>query len=207
MATFILLTNHQPPVKLVFATHNPHKLAEVQQLLPNTIQLLSLNDIGHTTEILETGKTLEENAKLKADFVTQTYNLNCFSDDSGLLVEALNGNPGVYSARYAGLHKSDTDNLAKVLAEMQGTTHRNAHFKTVIHLNINNQAYIFQGSIQGTLTHEPQGNQGFGYDPIFKPLGYDKTFAQLTAATKNAISHRAKAVQQLLHFLKNNLPF
>lgn len=190
-------------MKLVFATHNDHKLKEVQQLLPDSIELLSLHDIGCFDEIPETGATLEENAKIKADFVTQTYGFNCFSDDTGLLIDALDGRPGVFSARYAGEGKNAQDNMVKVLKEMKDQTDRNAHFKTVIHLNWNGEPYVFEGIVEGEITHTQYGEGGFGYDPIFKPLGYDSTFGELPPETKNVISHRGKAVQKLVAFLKN----
>ncbi|RIV42076.1 non-canonical purine NTP diphosphatase [Flagellimonas pelagia] len=190
-------------MKLVFATHNDHKLKEVRQLLPDSIELLSLHDIGCFDEIPETGATLEENAKIKADFVTQTYGFNCFSDDTGLLIDALDGRPGVFSARYAGEGKNTQDNMIKVLKELEGKTDRNAHFKTVIHLNWNGEPYVFEGIVEGEITHTQYGEGGFGYDPIFKPLGYERTFGELPSETKNVISHRGKAVQKLVTFLKN----
>ncbi|WP_375324751.1 non-canonical purine NTP diphosphatase [Flagellimonas sp. GZD32] len=191
-------------MKLVFATHNDHKLKEVQQLLPSSIQLLSLKDIECFDEIPETGETLEENAKIKADYVTQTYGLNCFSDDTGLLVDALDGAPGVYSARYAGKHKNAKHNMQKLLSELEGKSNRNAHFKTVVHLNLNGESYAFEGIVQGIITKNEQGMGGFGYDPIFKPNGYENTFGELPAETKNTISHRGRAIQKLVDFLKNN---
>ena len=190
-------------MKLVFATHNNHKLKEVQQLLPDSIELLSLNDIGCTDEIPETGQTLEENAKIKADFVTQNYGYDCFSDDTGLLVDALDGRPGVYSARYAGEQKSAKDNMVKLLSELHGKTNRKAYFKTVIHLNQAGDSFIFEGRVDGVITEVEQGTAGFGYDPIFKPDGYNQTFGELSAETKNSISHRGRAIQKLVHFLKN----
>ncbi|MFC4219922.1 non-canonical purine NTP diphosphatase [Flagellimonas marina] len=190
-------------MKLVFATHNDHKLKEVQQLLPESIELLSLKDIQCFDEIPETGETLEENAKIKADFVTQTYGLDCFSDDTGLLVNALDGAPGVYSARYAGEQKNAQDNMGKLLLELNGKENRNAHFKTVIHLNLEGQSHTFDGIVKGTITHKEQGSGGFGYDPIFQPNGYNKTFGELPPKTKNAISHRGRAIQKLVNFLKN----
>lgn len=190
-------------MKLVFATHNLHKLKEVRSLLPKFVDLLSLQDLNCVEDIPETGKTLEANARLKANFVTKTYGLDCFSDDTGLLVEALNGEPGVYSARYAGAHKNDQDNLYKVLAAMRGKTHRAAFFKTVIHLNLKGQEYSFTGIVHGSITQKAIGTEGFGYDPIFQPAGYNKTFGELPASTKNTISHRAKALTKLADFLKH----
>ncbi len=190
-------------MKLVFATHSENKLKEVQQLLPESIELLSLKDIGCFDEISETGETLEENAKIKADFVTQTYGLDCFSDDTGLLVDALNGNPGVYSARYAGEQKNAADNMAKLLSELKDNENRSAHFKTVIHLNLQGECYQFDGIVEGVITHKEHGSGGFGYDPIFKPNGYDNTFGELPPDTKNAMSHRGRAIQKLVNFLKN----
>ncbi|GLU44444.1 non-canonical purine NTP diphosphatase [Allomuricauda sp. NBRC 101325] len=189
-------------MKLVFATHNDHKLKEVQQLLPASIQLLSLKDIECFDEIPETGDTLEENAKIKADYVTHTYGLNCFSDDTGLLVDALHGAPGVFSARYAGDQKNAKDNMQKLLSELEGRNNRNAHFKTMVHLNLNGESYAFEGIVEGIITKEEQGNGGFGYDPIFRPNGYEKTFGELPSETKNAISHRGRAIEKLVDFLK-----
>lgn len=191
-------------MKLVFATHNDHKLREVQQLLPESIELLSLKDIGCFDEIPETGQTLEDNAKIKADFVTQTYGFDCFSDDTGLLVDALDGRPGVYSARYAGEQKSARDNMAKLLSELKEKDNRNAHFKTVIHLNLQQQSVVFEGIVEGSITEKEHGTGGFGYDPIFRPNGHEKTFGELPAETKNAISHRGRAIHELVDFLKNN---
>ena len=191
-------------MKLVFATHNDHKLKEVQQLLLENIQLLSLKDIECFDEIPETGDTLEENAKIKADYVTQTYGMDCFSDDTGLLVDALDGAPGVYSARYAGEQKNAKKNMAKLISELKGANNRSAHFKTVVHLNLNGESYNFEGVVDGEITINAHGDGGFGYDPIFKPNGYDKTFGELPPETKNAISHRGRAIQKLVAFLKKN---
>ncbi|WP_422348272.1 non-canonical purine NTP diphosphatase [Flagellimonas sp.] len=192
-------------MKLVFATHNAHKLREVQQLLPSEIELLSLDDIGCSEEIPETGKTLEANAKLKADFVTKKYGLSCFSDDTGLLIDALDGAPGVYSARYAGPQKNAKDNMAKVLSELAGNDQRTAHFKTVVHLNFNGESFVFDGIVNGSIVQAAQGTHGFGYDPIFRPYGYDTTFGELSDATKNSISHRGKAIRKLASFFKNRV--
>nr|WP_299340767.1 non-canonical purine NTP diphosphatase [Allomuricauda sp.] len=187
---------------LVFATHNQNKLEEVRAILPKTITLRSLDDIGCHEEIPETGETLAENAKIKADYVTQTYGLDCFSDDTGLLIDALNGAPGVYSARYAGNQKNAQDNMAKVLSELENVDERTARFKTVIHLNIKGQSYLFEGTVEGLITKVQEGLGGFGYDPIFKPFGFDKTFGELPASVKNSISHRGKAIHELAEFLK-----
>ena len=196
------LTQNPFILKLVFATHNDHKLKEVQQLLPEHIELLSLKDINCLEEIPETGDTLEENAKIKADYVTQTFGLDCFSDDTGLLVDALNGAPGVYSARYAGGQKSASDNMEKLLSELKSATDRSAHFKTVVNLNLNGESYTFEGIVEGQITTEIHGEGGFGYDPIFMPNGYDNTFGELPSAVKNAISHRGRAIEKLVEFLK-----
>nr|WP_299068992.1 non-canonical purine NTP diphosphatase [uncultured Allomuricauda sp.] len=190
-------------MKIVFATHNQNKLKEVLELLPSTIRLLSLNDIGCFDEIPETGKTLEENAKIKADYVTEKYGFDCFSDDTGLLIDALKGAPGVYSARYAGEQKNAKDNMAKVLLELNGNPNRKAHFKTVIHLNLKKESYSFRGIVHGHITEKEFGLGGFGYDPIFKPEGHTKTFGELSSETKNAISHRGLAIQKLVAFFKN----
>ncbi|KQC28825.1 non-canonical purine NTP diphosphatase [Flagellimonas eckloniae] len=190
-------------MKIVFATHNQNKLKEVLELLPSEIQLLSLNDIGCFDEIAETGKTLEENAKIKADYVTKKYGFDCFSDDTGLLIDALNNAPGVYSARYAGEQKNAKDNMSKVLLELNVNSNRKAHFKTVIHLNLKNESYSFEGIVHGNITEKEFGLGGFGYDPIFKPEGHTKTFGELSSETKNAISHRGIAIQKLVAFFKN----
>ena len=188
-------------MQLVFATHNRNKFNEVKALMPSHIELLSLTDINCFDEIPETSETLEGNAQLKADFVTEKYKLNCFSDDTGLLVEALNGAPGVYSARYAGKQKSSIDNMNKLLAELDGNTNRQAKFKTVIALNIEGKSLLFKGEAQGEITLEKSGAAGFGYDPIFKPLDYDQTFSELSMEVKNEISHRGKAIQELINHL------
>lgn len=154
-------------------------------------------------EIPETGETLEENAKIKADYVTQTYGFNCFSDDTGLLIDALNGEPGVYSARYAGLGKDANANMDKVLSKLQNENDRNGHFKTVIHLNLNDESFVFSGIVEGSILKEKKGQSGFGYDPIFQPQGYSKSFGEMTATEKNSVSHRARAMQKLVSFFKN----
>ena len=189
-------------MQLVFATNNPNKLKEVGKLLPKEITLLSLKDIGCTEDIPETAPDLEGNAILKANFVTERYGYPCFADDTGLLVDALNGAPGVYSARYAGDLRDPEDNMDKVLKELGNRTDRTARFITVIALNINQGQYLFQGIAEGEITTDRRGREGFGYYPIFIPKGYDKTFAELPLAVKNQISHRAKAIQELLAFFK-----
>lgn len=172
--------------------------------MPGTIQLLSLDDMSVNDEIPETADTLEGNAMLKAQYVFDRFDLSCFADDSGLEVASLNNAPGVYSARYAGEQKNDSDNIEKLLHAMQGVQNRAARFRTVIALIINGEKHLFSGEIPGAITHGKQGANGFGYDPVFIPDGYDKSFAQMTAAEKNAISHRAIATQKLLAFLKTN---
>jgi XTP/dITP diphosphohydrolase len=190
-------------MKLVFATHNEHKFKEVLSLIPSTITLLSLPMIGCDEDIQETGSTLEENALLKANYVANTYGYSCFADDTGLLVEALNGAPGVYSARYAGKHGDAQANMDKLLQQLLGINNRNARFETVIALNIQDSKHQFVGSVQGSIICEKKGINGFGYDPIFKPDGYDQTFAQLPLTVKNKIGHRGKAIQKLISFLKS----
>jgi len=190
-------------MKLVFATNNKNKIQEVQQLLPSTIEIISLESIGCSEEIPETAATIEENAIMKANYVTQKYGYDCFADDTGLEVEALNGEPGVYSARYAGEQRNSDDNMAKLLEALSQKTNRKAQFKTVIALNLKGKQHLFTGIAQGEITLEKTGNQGFGYDPIFKPEGYEATFAQLSIEEKGTISHRGKATKQLIAFLKN----
>lgn len=189
-------------MKLVFASTNKNKIKEIQLLLPTEIQLLSLNDIGCIKEIPETADTIEGNAILKADYVTQNYGYNCFADDTGLEVEALNGEPGVYSARYAGEQKNANENMDKLLANLKDKSNRNAQFKTVIALNIDGKQELFTGIIKGKISIEKIGTNGFGYDPIFIAEGYDKTFAELTISDKSNISHRGLAVKQLIDFMK-----
>ncbi|PHQ61671.1 MAG: non-canonical purine NTP pyrophosphatase [Maribacter sp.] len=190
-------------MELVFATHNSNKLKEVQLLLPRQISLLSLKDIGCHEEIPETGATLEENARIKANYVTDNYGLPCFADDTGLLVDALNGAPGVHSARYAGEQKNSEDNMDKLLSELKNIKDRSAKFTTIITLNLKTERKIFEGTVKGTIIHQKKGNKGFGYDPIFKPADYNTTFAELPLAIKNKISHRGKAIQQLVQYLKS----
>lgn len=193
-------------MELVFATHNQHKVNEVQLLLPKNIKILSLTDIGCIVDIPETATTLEGNALLKASFVTENYGYTCFADDTGLLVDSLNGAPGVYSARYAGEQKNTEDNIEKLLNELKDKTNRKAYFKTCIALHLEKEQLLFTGVAKGKITKERHGYQGFGYDPIFKPNGFTETFAEMPIAVKNEISHRAKAVHQLITYLKQHSP-
>ncbi|AUS07149.1 non-canonical purine NTP diphosphatase [Pseudotamlana carrageenivorans] len=188
-------------MKLVFATNNINKIKEVQALIPNHITLLSLADIGCTEDIPETQNTIEGNAIQKANYIKDNYGYNCFADDTGLEVEALNGAPGVYSARYAGEQKDAQDNMDKLLNELDDNSNRNAQFKTVIALHLNDTLQSFTGLCKGEITKDKIGNQGFGYDPIFKPEGYTETFAQMPLSLKNSIGHRGKAVSLLVAFL------
>lgn len=189
-------------MQLVFATHNFNKIKEVQTLIPAHIQLLSLKDIGCFEDLPETQNTIEANAIQKAEYIQHHYGVNCFADDTGLEVDALNGQPGVYSARYAGPQRNADDNMIKLLSELADKTNRSAQFKTVIALYINNEIHRFTGICKGEITTAKQGNQGFGYDPIFKADGYDQTFAEISVEEKNRIGHRGKAVQELIEFLK-----
>lgn len=186
---------------LVFATHNENKLKEVRLLLPKDIRLISLEEIGCHEEIPETETTLKANAQLKADYITQHYGISCFADDTGLIIDALNGAPGVHSARFAGEEKDSKKNIEKVLFQLKNTTSRTARFKTTIALNLNKERILFEGAVEGTITMEKKGAEGFGYDPIFIPIGYDQTFAQLPIQIKNEISHRGKALQKLIAYL------
>jgi XTP/dITP diphosphohydrolase len=190
-------------MKLVFASNNKNKIKEFQQQLPATIEIVSLEDIGCNEEILETADTIEGNSVLKANYVTEKYGYNCFADDTGLEVEALNGAPGVFSARYAGEQRSADDNMDKLLQALSNQPNRNAQFKTVVTLNLNGKQHLFTGIASGEITLSKVGKEGFGYDPIFQPEGYQQTFAELSSELKNQISHRGKATQQLISFLKN----
>lgn len=188
-------------MKLVFATHNKGKLLEVNSLIPGTIELLSLDDLQLHEEIPETGDTMEANALIKARYVFEKHNLNGFADDSGLEVDALDGAPGVYSARYAGEEKNNEANIALLLRNLEGVENRGAQFRTVIALIIDGKEHLFEGIVRGHIIREKRGNGGFGYDPVFVPEGYDKTFAELGLEIKNRLSHRAKAMQKLTEFL------
>jgi XTP/dITP diphosphohydrolase len=186
---------------LVFATNNKHKLEEIRHVASPHIHLLSLSDLGFTGDIPEEEDTIEGNAAQKAWFIYDRYGINCFADDTGLEIDALHGEPGVYSARYAGENCSFEDNMNKVLAAMEGIENRKARFRTVIALVENGKLTTFQAEIQGVITREKHGLQGFGYDPVFLPDGFDRTFAEMVLAEKNRISHRALAVQKLIDYL------
>ena len=188
-------------MKLVFATNNANKLKEVQQMLSNTIEILSLNDINCFDEVAETETTIEGNAKLKADYITKNFGYNCFADDTGLEVASLDGKPGVYSARFAGEPRSSERNMDKLLSELKGENNRKAQFRTAICLNLNDKQFVFEGICKGTILKEKKGEKGFGYDPIFSPDGFSQSFAEMSAEEKNNISHRGLAVQKLVAFL------
>ena len=192
-------------MKLVFASNNKNKIKEFQQQLPATIEIVSLEDIGCYEEILETADTIEGNSILKANYVTEKYGYDCFADDTGLEVEALNGAPGVFSARYAGEQRSSEDNMDKLLQALSNQSNRNAQFKTIVTLNLNGKQHLFTGIAQGQITLAKAGSEGFGYDPIFQPEGYQETFAEIPSEIKNQISHRGKATQLLISFLKNEM--
>ncbi|HPD59689.1 MAG TPA: non-canonical purine NTP diphosphatase [Paludibacteraceae bacterium] len=187
--------------KLVFATNNLHKLQEVKAILDGKVQIQSLSEIGCLDEIPETADTLEGNALLKAKFVYDRFQLDCFADDTGLEIEALGGEPGVFSARYAGLEHDSYKNRMKVLRLMEQQTNRKAQFRTVIALVLQGKEYLFEGKVEGIITREPRGEGGFGYDSIFVPNGYEQTFAELSAEQKNQISHRAHAVKKFADFI------
>ncbi|MFO0321517.1 MAG: non-canonical purine NTP diphosphatase [Bacteroidota bacterium] len=190
-------------MQLIFATHNKNKIIEIKSLVNGHINLLSLNDIHFTDEINETAKSLEGNALLKAQTIYRETKINCFADDSGLLVDALNGEPGVYSARYAGKEKNDEANMVKILNHLKGIENRKAQFKTVLALIIDGKEHIFEGTIDGVITTKKKGINGFGYDPIFLPNGHEKTFAEMTLAEKSKISHRAIALKKMTDFINS----
>lgn len=194
-------------VKLVFATNNLNKLKEIQGLIPDSLELLSLDDITCKEDIPETSPTIEGNALQKARYVKEKFGYDCFADDTGLEVEALDGAPGVHSARYAGEAKNNEANIDKLLQELKEQPNRRARFKTVIALILNGQEYSFEGICQGQILKKRVGEKGFGYDPVFQPEGYSKTFAEMDLAEKSSISHRGRATQELVEFLKNNNNF
>ncbi len=190
-------------MKIIFASNNKNKVQEIQNQVPKSIQIVTLEEIGCTEDIAETGTTLEENAIIKANYITEKYGLPCFADDTGLEIDVLNGEPGVYSARYAGEDKNADKNMDLVLQKLDTATNRKAQFKTVIALNINNEQHLFTGIVEGEIRNEKTGTNGFGYDPIFEPENLGKTFAEMTIDEKNKLSHRGRAVEQLIQFLIN----
>jgi XTP/dITP diphosphohydrolase len=189
-------------MELLLATHNSHKKEEISKLLPSRFSLKSLTDYQLFDDINETGLTFEENAKIKADYGFLKTSVPCFSDDSGLVVEALHDEPGIYSARYSGTGNSQ-DNIDKVLAKLEGITNRKAYFICVIAFTTKNETRFFEGKVYGEILNQQVGKDGFGYDPIFKPLGYEKTFSEMTSEEKNKISHRALAMKKFIEFLEN----
>lgn len=191
-------------MELIFASSNPHKLTEIRSIMPLSFKIISMAEAGLDEDIPETGKTLAENAALKAEFVFKKLGKTCFADDSGLEVAALNNEPGVYSARYAGLPVNHQKNISTLLQNLNGITDRQARFKTVIALHTSTKVEFFEGTINGKIALETTGTNGFGYDPVFIPDGFDKTFAEMTNAEKNSISHRAVAMQKLRAFLVEN---
>lgn len=190
-------------MKIVFATANTNKAAEIARLLPESFQIVTLKDLDITEDIPETAETLEGNAHLKATYISEKFGLPCFADDTGLEIASLQNRPGVRSARYAGEHRSDEDNMQKVLSELEHHSDRSAQFRTVIALHLPNQKLDFEGIVKGTILHAKQGTEGFGYDPIFAPEGEKRSFAQMSMDEKNAISHRGRAVKKLVEYLKN----
>ena len=191
-------------MELVFATNNQHKVQEIQALAGDSINLLSLKDIGHEGDLPEEQETLEGNAYQKARYVFDNYGFNCFADDTGLEVEALNGLPGVYSARYAGDSKNSLNNISKLLEKIKDKHNRKARFRTVISLIINGEEKRFEGAVNGEIIDDMRGSEGFGYDPVFKPVGYETTFAEMPLEDKNMISHRSKAINKLVNYLLKN---
>ena len=191
-------------MKLVFATNNKHKLQEVRDIVGDRVEVLSLSDIDCHDDIPETADTLQGNALIKARHIYEKYGMNCFADDTGLEVEALGGEPGVYSARYAGEECDSEANMLKLLQNLTGKNNRNAQFRTVIALIINGEEKLFNGIVKGSISNEKNGDSGFGYDPIFIPEGYNESFAQMSGEMKNSISHRFRATKQLSDYLKEN---
>jgi len=190
-------------MKICFATNNQNKLVEIKNKIGKAYDIISLSELKHFEDLPETHHTLEENSLEKAQFIYQKYGINCFADDTGLLVEALNGDPGVRSARYAGLDKKSEDNINLLLQNLKGVENRRAKFVTVITLIMNEEAHQFQGEVSGTITEDVSGTSGFGYDPIFVPEGWQCTFAEVDLEEKNKISHRSKAVEKLVQFLNS----
>lgn len=191
-------------MKLVFATNNRHKLDEVRAIVGDRVEVLSLNDIGCHDDIPETADTLQGNALIKARYIHEKFGVDCFADDTGLEVEALDGAPGVYSARYAGEECDSEANMQKLLQNLTGKSNRNAQFRTVIALIIKGEEKLFNGIVKGTITEEKRGDSGFGYDPVFVPEGFSESFAQMSGDMKNSISHRYRATLELSNYLKEN---
>ena len=187
--------------ELVFATSNKGKYNEVKKMMPRNINLLSLNDLNFIGDIQETGKTLKQNAKIKSDFIFNNFGINCFADDSGLEIDSLNGMPGIYSARFAGKTCNSNDNIEKVWKLLTGHKNTDAKFKSILSLNIDGNTFFFEGKIDGKIIFNKRGTNGFGYDSIFVPNGYNKTFAELNSVEKNEISHRSEAFKRLIIFL------
>ena len=190
--------------EIVFATRNPNKIKEVAAMLSDKVTLIGLDEIGCEEELPETTDTIPGNALQKANYVKKHFNYNCFAEDTGLEVEALNGEPGVHTAYYAGPERDAIANMAKVLSGLENKQNRKARFRTVIALILNDQRYTFEGIVNGKIAFSPQGDGGFGYDPIFIPEGYEQSFGELDKEVKNKISHRARAVEKLIHFFENN---
>lgn len=190
-------------MKILFATSNKNKALEIQKLIPEGFEILTLNDIDLQEEIPETSNTIEGNAIQKTNFIIENFGIDCFADDTGLEIEALNGEPGVYSARYAGEEKDSNKNMDLVLKKMKGITNRKARFKTIISLSLDNKSYLFEGIVEGNIRKDKIGNLGFGYDPIFEPENIGRTFAEMTIEEKNNISHRGRAFEKMIHFLNS----
>ena len=191
-------------MKLIFATHNENKVHEIKNLIPKKIKLLSLHDIGFENEIIESGNSLHENALIKAKFINSKYGLNCFADDTGLEVYSLNNEPGVYSSRYAGDPSNSSENIKKLLYKLSTINNKSARFRTVLSLIIDKSIFSFEGIVNGRICDKLKGSNGFGYDPVFIPKGFNKTFAELTLKEKNSISHRSIAIKKMILFLKKN---
>ena len=190
-------------MKIVFATNNPNKLKEIQSLIPKEIEIISLKEIGCNEDIPETGDTLKANAFQKAQYIKDNFNYDCFADDTGLEIDELNGDPGVYSARYAGPERNANANMNKILNELKGKKNRKAQFRTAIALILNGEEHLFEGKVEGYISKDKQGNEGFGYDPIFIPENNTRSFAQMSMQEKGAISHRGRAVKKLVTYLNN----
>ena len=187
--------------KIVFATNNYNKFNEIKHIFPKNIKLISLKDLNFNEKIKESGNTLKDNAKIKSNYIYNKYSLSCFSDDSGLFIDHLNDEPGVYSSTYAGVPRNDLSNMIKVLEKLKNVNNRIAYFKTIISLNLDSKNLIFSGELLGSISNSVRGNNGFGYDPIFIPKGYNQTLGELSLSIKNKISHRAFAIKKLINFL------